>query len=115
MAREYTTIVLHIDAARTDEFEALFEAEELKRWDDYTRRGRFIEARLIKCAHSSLQGEGIQDYVLNVVAADQQAHHEHDSDPGFESYNQRADEFQPEEPTVTFGKVLFERKAPDAF
>ena len=115
MAREFTTIVLHIDANRTAEFEALFEQEELKRWDDYTRRGRFIEARLIKCEVSTLQETGTQDYVLHIVMADEHAHHEHDSDPGFESYNKAADEFQPQEPAVTFGKVVFERKAPDAF
>src|SRR5437588_313387 len=70
MAREFTTIVLHIDANRTAEFEALFEQEELKRWDDYTRRGRFIEARLIKCEVSTLQETGIQDYVLHIVRPD---------------------------------------------
>ena len=67
MAREYTTIVLHIAADRAPEFEALFERDELKRWDDYTKRGRFVEARLIKCDHSGLQNEGVQDYVLQVV------------------------------------------------
>ena len=114
MAREYTTIVLHIAADRAPEFEALFERDELKRWDDYTKRGRFVEARLIKCDHSGLQNEGVQDYVLQVITADENAHHEHDADPGFEAYNKKADEFQPEEPTVMFGKVVFERKAAGA-
>jgi hypothetical protein len=111
VAREYTTIVLHIAKERTREFEELFEKDELKRWDDYTARGRFIEARLIRCRYSALASEGIQDYVLQVVTADEQGHHEHDSDPGFEDYNKRADAFQPEEPTVTFGDLVFERKA----
>jgi len=114
MAREYTTIVLHIAADRASEFESLFERDELKRWDDYTKRGRFVEARLIKCDYSALQSEGIQDYVLQVVTADENAHHEHDADPGFEAYNKKADEFQPEEPTVTFGQLVFERKATGA-
>jgi hypothetical protein len=111
MAREYTTIVLHIDKARAAEFEELFEREELQRWDDYTKRGRFVEARLIRCRYSALESEGIQDYVLHVVTADEHAHHEHDEDPGFKDYNERADAFQPEEPTVTFGELVFERKA----
>src|SRR2546423_14129309 len=115
MARDFTTIVLHIDANRTAEFEALFEQEELKRWDDYTRRGRFIEARLIKCEVSTLQETGIQDYVLQIVMADEHAHHEHDSDPGFESYNKTADEFQPQEPAVSFGEGGFEREGTGAF
>jgi hypothetical protein len=111
VAREYTTIVLHIAADRTKEFEAVFESEELKRWDDYTRRGRFVEARLIRCRHSDLQSDGIQDYVLHVVTADHYAHHEHDQDAGFKEYDERAEAFQPEEPTVTFGDLVFERRS----
>ena len=111
MAREYTTIVLHIAADKTQEFEALFEREELPRWDDYTARGRFVEATLIRCRYSALQEKGIQDYVLQVITADENAHHEHDEDPGFKDYNERADAFQPEEPTVTFGDLVFERRA----
>jgi len=112
VAREYTTIVLHIAKERAKEFEELFERDELKRWEDYTRRGRFVEARLIRCRYSALQPDGAQDYVLQVVTADEHAHHEHDSDPGFEEYNKRADVLQPEEPTVTFGDVVFERRSP---
>ena len=111
MAREYTTIVLHIAADKTKEFEALFEHDELARWDDYTARGRFLEARLIRCRYSALQDKGVQDYVLQVITADEKAHHEHDEDPGFKDYNERADAFQPEEPTVTFGDLVFERRA----
>jgi hypothetical protein len=111
MAREYTTIVLHIHKDRAKEFEELFEEDELKRWDDYTKRGRFVEARLIRCRYSALQSDGIQDYVLHVVTADERAHHEHDEDPGFKTYNERADAFQPEEPTVTFGDLVFERRS----
>src|SRR5690348_15115268 len=112
MAREYTTIVLHIAADKAEDFEALFERDELKRWDDYTKRGRFIEARLIRCRYSALESEGIQDYVLQVVTADERAHHEHDEDPSFKKYDERADAFQPEGPTVTFGDLVFERTAP---
>lgn len=111
VAREYTTIVLHIAADRAKEFEALFERDELARWDDYTSRGRFLEARLIRCRYSALQDKGVQDYVLQVITADEKAHHEHDEDPGFKDYNERADAFQPEEPTVTFGDLVFERRA----
>lgn len=112
MAKEYTTIVLHIAADRAAEFEALFERDELKRWDDYTARGRFLEARLIRCEVSTLQAEGIQDYVLQVVLPDHSAHGEHDDDPGFKVYDRKAEKFQPEAPTVTFGKLVFERRAP---
>lgn len=109
MAPQYTTIVLHIESARAEEFEKLFEQHELPRWEDYVARGRFLQCRLIRCDYSDLQHEGIQDYVLHVVTADEEAHHEHDEDPGFKEYNRLADAFQPEEPTVTFGSVVFER------
>jgi hypothetical protein len=112
MPREYTTIVLHVAADKAKEFEELFEREELRRWDDYTKRGRFVDARLIRCRYSALQSEGVQDYVLQVVTADEHAHHEHDDDPGFKDYDGRAEAFQPEEPTVTFGELVFERTAP---
>ena len=111
VTRQYTTIILHIAADKTKEFEAMFEGEELKRWDDYTRRGRFVEARLIRCHHSDFQSEGIQDYVLHVVTADEEAHHEHDEDPDFKAFDERAEAFQPKEPSVTFGELVFERKS----
>lgn len=111
MSREYTTIVLHIAKDKAEEFEKLFASDELRRWDDYTKRGRFVEARLIRCQYSALAAKGIQDYVLQVVTADEHAHHEHDDDAGFKAYDAKAEAFQPEEPTVTFGELVFERKA----
>jgi hypothetical protein len=51
-----------------------------------------------------------QDYILQVVATEE-GHSEHDSDKGFEHHNQRADAFQPEDPTVVFGDLVFERRA----
>jgi hypothetical protein len=110
MSNQYISIVLHIAADRAKEFEALFERDELRRWDDYTARGRFLEARLVRCNHSDLQKDGIQDYVLHVLATDE-GHQEHDNDEGFKDYNKRADSFQPEEPVVLFGDVVFERRA----
>ena len=63
LAREYATIVLHIEKKRAKEFERLFEGDELKRWDDYTARGRFVEARLIRCRYSALQRQlGLKRY-----------------------------------------------------
>jgi hypothetical protein len=111
MGNQYISIVLHIAADRAKEFEALFERDELRRWDDYTARKRFLEARLVRCNYSDLQKDGIQDYVIHVLATEE-GHHEHDSDEAFKDYNQRADAFQPEDPTVIFGDVVFERRAP---
>ncbi len=104
-------IVLRVAADRTAEFEAMFEAEEVPIWDDFTSRDRFLETQLIKVEGGSQAPEGIQDYLLYVVAADEAAHHEHDHDPRFKDFLERALKVQPLEPLVWFGRALFERRA----
>lgn len=109
--RETTAIVLRIAADRTAEFERMFEAEEIPIWDEFTRRGRFLEARLVRAAGGSEQRAGIQDYILHIVAADHEAHEEHDSDPRFRAFLAKAERLQPEGPLVWFGETVFERRA----
>src|SRR2546426_11251165 len=67
---ETTAIVLRIAADHAKDFEAMFEAEEIPIWDDFTRRGRFLQARLVRASGGSEQRGGIQDYLLHIVAAD---------------------------------------------
>src|SRR5206468_5456997 len=67
---ETTAIVLRIAADHAKDFEATFEAEEIPIWDDFTRRGRFLEARLVRASGGSEQRGGVQDYILHIVAAD---------------------------------------------
>ena len=107
---EVTAIVLRIEADRSAEFEAIFEAEEIPIWEDFTRRGRFSEARLVRAAGCSEGRSGIQDYLLHIVAADHDAHEEHDSDPRFRAFLAKAERLQPEPPLVWFGDTLFERR-----
>jgi hypothetical protein len=109
--RESTAIVLRIAAERAKEFESMFEAEEIPIWDDFTRRGRFLEASLVRAAGGSEQRGGIQDYILHVVASDHEAHEEHDSDPRFQAFLAKAQRLQPEEPLVWFGDIMFERRS----
>src|SRR2546428_86418 len=109
-AREITGIVLRIAADRASEFEAMFEAEEIPIWDDFTARGRFAEARLIKVTGGSQTEAGIQDYLLQVVAVGD-AHAEHDRDPRFRAFLDKAQKLQPKEPLVWFGEAVFERHA----
>ena len=70
VAAETTAIVLRIAADHATDFEATFEAEEIPIWDDFTRRGRFLEARLVRASGGSEQRGGVQDYILHIVAAD---------------------------------------------
>jgi hypothetical protein len=116
---EVAAIILRIDAERTREFEAMFEAEEIPIWDEYTAKGLFVEASLTRVEGGSENPTGtygggpagIQDYILHVVAADHNAHSEHDNDPRFASFLEKAKLLQPKSPLVFFGTQLFERRA----
>lgn len=103
---EMAVLVIRIDKDRTADYERLFEADELPRWRDYHRRGLFKSARIFKSAFGSHESDEVANYVITVEAADG-AHHEHDNDPGFQSFNRRADAFQPAEPFVFGGEPLF--------
>ena len=108
---ELTGIVLRIAADRTAEFESMFEAEELPIWDDFTARGLFLDARLIKVKGGSEVKDGIQDYLLQILAEDSSAHSAHDADPRFQSFLAKAMKMQPLEPLVWFGEALHVRSA----
>src|SRR2546425_1907131 len=78
---ETTAIVLRIEADHAKDFEAMFQAEEIPIWDDFARRGRFLEARLVRAIGGRGQRAGIPDYILHIVAAEHQAHEEHGRAP----------------------------------
>src|SRR3989442_4447356 len=81
VAAETTAIILRIAADHATDFEAMFDAEEIPIWDDFMRRGRFLEARLVRAIGGSEQRRGIPDYLPHVVAAGHQAHQEHHPEP----------------------------------
>ena len=108
---ETTAIVLRIAAVHAKDFEAIFEAEEIPIWDDFTRRGRLLQAALVRASGGSEQRGGIQDYLLQIIAADHEAHEEHDRDPRFRAFLAKAEKFQPEPPLVWFGDTIFERRS----
>ena len=108
---ETTAIILRIAADKASSFESMFEAEEIPVWDDFTRRGRFLEASLVRVQDGSEMRKGVQDYILHVVAVDRQAHDEHDSDPRFKAFLEKAQKLQPSGPLVWLGEPVFERRA----
>src|SRR3989454_9089224 len=108
--RETTVIVLRIAADHVKDFEAMFQAEEIPIGDDFARGGRFLEARLVRAVGGSEQRGGIQDYILHIVAADHEAHEEHDRDPRFRAFLAKAERLQPDSPLVWFGDTIFERR-----
>jgi hypothetical protein len=102
-------IILRIASDRTAEFEAMFEAEEVPIWDEYSSRGLFLECSLTRVAGGSETKEGVQDYILHIIATPQ-GHNQHDDDPRFASFLGRARKLQPAEPLVWFGEQIFERR-----
>src|SRR3989475_12537976 len=81
VAAETTAIVLRVAADHATDFEAMFDAEEIPICDDFTRRGRFLEARLVRAIGGGGQRGGIQDYLLHVVAGGHEGPEGHDPDP----------------------------------
>src|SRR2546428_10386317 len=81
VAVETTAIVLRIAADHATDFEAMFDAEEIPIWDDFMRRGRFLEARLVRAIGGGGQRRGLHGYPPHVVAAGPAGHQGHARDP----------------------------------
>ena len=105
-------IVLHVSSDKKAEFESLFRQEEIPIWDDFTRRRRFERAILVRAAAGNQRAAGTQDYIIFVVATDEAAHGEHDDDPRFTAFLEKARRLQPQPPLVWFGEPVIERTAP---
>lgn len=103
-------IILRIADDQVAEFEAMFAAEEIPIWDDFTARGLFKECSLTRVTGGGETLKGIQDYVLHIVATEE-GHNAHDHDPRFKSFLERAQKLQPKQPLVWFGDPIFERRA----
>jgi hypothetical protein len=106
---EATAIVLHVSRDRSAEFESLFSREELPIWDDFVGRGRFTQATLVRAAGGNQRADGIQDYIIYVVATEESAHGEHDDDRRFNAFLSRARLLQPQPPLVWYGQPVFSR------
>lgn len=103
---EMAVLVIRIRKEQAADYERLFEEDELPRWRDYHRRGLFKSARMFRSAFGTHEDGGIANYVI-AVESEGDGHHEHDNDPGFQSFNERADEYQAEDPFVFGGEPLF--------
>jgi len=105
-------IVLRIAKDKTKEFERLFEAEPYENWKRYHAAGKFLAASLTRIEYGSEEDDAKKgkyvNYVVVAKLTGMAAHTEHDSDPEFQSYNEKADKLQPEGPSVWGGATLFE-------
>ena len=104
-------IILRIRSDQAQDFETLFEAEELPLWDEYTAAGKFLKARLARIEFGTEERDDVALYLLYVEVPSMAEHSAHDSDPRFNSFLKKAREFQPEGPSVFGGNVIFEREA----
>ena len=106
-------IILRIRNEDRDEFERLFEAEEIPLWDEFVSEGKFIAARLAKVEFGTEERDDVTLYLLYVEVPGMAEHHAHDSDPRFNAFLKKAQAFQPERPSVFGGDVVFARGAAD--
>ena len=103
------SIVLNIDAEKSDEFERAFAEHEVPIWKDLHERGTLLRASLSPLEISTMKpGDGVKQYLVIAQFADFEGHHEHDSDPRFKRWNELADAYQPEDPYVFGGNALYE-------
>jgi hypothetical protein len=103
---ESVGIVLNIYEAKAEEFEQAFRENEYPTWQDFVGRGRFVVATLSRMNISTRPVDGAVQYLLNIILADDHAHHEHDADPRFQAWDAKADAFQIAPPFVFGGEVV---------
>lgn len=91
---ETIAVVLSVGAEHVAAFEQGFRDQELPIWQDLNRRGVLTRASLSRLDISSRDVEGATQYLVVAVFATGEGHHEHDNDPRFAAWNERAEAFQ---------------------
>jgi hypothetical protein len=102
-------IIVRIRADAADEFERLFEEEELPIWDEFVSNGTFLKARLVRVGFGTEERDDVALYLIYAEVPSMAEHSAHDDDPRFEAFLQKARALQPEPPSVFGGDVVFER------
>jgi hypothetical protein len=103
---QLNVLVIHIRADQADEYQRLFEAHELPRWRAYQDAGKFVRAQLFRTEFGSDERQDVVKFVLVVEVPSMAEHHAHDSDAGFQEFDQLVDPLQPEQPLVYGGTIL---------
>lgn len=99
-------IVLNVGEDRAEEFERGFREMEAPIWDDLHGRGVLTMATLTRLDITTQAVDGATQYLVVAIFATDEGHHMHDSDPRFETWNRRADEYQIQEPLVFGGDTI---------
>jgi hypothetical protein len=91
---ETVTVVLSVDQAKVDAFEAGFREHELPVWRDLRDRGLLISATLSRLDISTVPVDGAMQYLVACIFSTGEGHHAHDGHPGFKAWNAIADTYQ---------------------
>jgi hypothetical protein len=102
-------IIIRIRKAESAEFERLFEAEELPIWDEFSREGKFLKARLARVEYGTEESDDVALYLIYAELPSMTEHSEHDEDPRFAAFLEKARRLQPQPPSVFGGDILHER------
>jgi hypothetical protein len=103
---QLNVIVIHIAADEAEEYERMFEEEELPLWRQYHADGKFLNARFYRSQFGTDERSDVVKYVIVVEVPGMAEHSAHDSDPEFQDFDRRVDRFQPEQPLVYGGEVV---------
>ena len=101
-------IVLSVDRERTEEFERGFRENEFPVWQDLHRRSVLVKASLSRLDITSRGVEGAVQYLVVAVFKESGGHQEHDSHPGFKSWDERAEQYQVAAPLAFGGDNVVE-------
>ena len=99
-------IVLNVGKDQVEEFERGFREMEAPIWADLHARGALTMATLTRLDITTKAVDGASQYLVVAIFATDEGHHLHDSDPRFEAWNRRADEYQIAEPFVFGGDSI---------
>ena len=105
-------IILRIRKDKAKEFEALFEREQYPNWKRYRAEGKFLAASLTRVEYGNEEDDAKRgkyvNYIVFAKLTGMDAHAEHDNDPAFKAYDEKAEAYQPEGPSVWGGTTIFE-------
>jgi len=103
---ETVAVILNVGSDRTEAFEAGFREHELPVWRDLEGRGLLVQATLTRMDISTAPHDGAIQYLVVAVFSSGEGHHVHDSHPGFEAWNAKADAFQVGDPMAFGGETV---------
>jgi hypothetical protein len=109
---ETVAVVLSVGSDRVAEFEEGFRNHELPIWQDFNERGVMLSATLSRMDISSRSVAGATQYLIVVLFATGEGHHEHDGDPRFAAWNAMADEYQIADALAFGGETILAVGAP---